>query len=164
MYISDDFRERAKNVRLIAMDVDGVMTGSEIIYTGTGEELKIFNVKDGLGISMAIREGYQMAIVTGRISPIVDKRAGELSIHHVIQAQKNKMRGIEMLVEKTGIPPEEMAYIGDDLPDMSAMTIVGLAACPADAVDDVKKLCHYICEKPGGKGAVREFIEAVLNA
>ena len=157
-------QERAKRIRLVALDVDGVLTNGEIIYTSAGDEIKAFNVKDGLGVTLAIRGGLEVAIITARQSPMTERRAAELGIRHLLQGQKDKRAGLYELTEKLNIPAEAMAYMGDDLPDLPALQTVGLAACPADAVASVKEACHWVSACDGGRGAVRELMELILSA
>lgn len=160
--MSEAIKQKMSTLRLVALDVDGVMTDGKITYTSSGEELKSFNVKDGLGISLLVRAGIQMAIITARESDIVKRRAAELGIQHVLQGQKNKRVGIEKVSIMSGVPIKSMAYMGDDIPDIDVMKIVGLATCPNDAVDAVKRSCHWISSKKGGEGAIRELAEAIL--
>ena len=155
---------RARQIQLVAMDVDGVLTTGEITYTSSGEEIKAFNVKDGLGISLAHRAGLKTAIITARQSPMVDRRARELAITDTLQHQKDKRAGVELLAEKYGLGLHEIAYMGDDLPDLTALEVVGLACCPADAVALVQQACHFVSQHGGGRGAVRELIDMILVA
>ncbi len=159
-----DVLERARRVQLLAMDVDGVLTNGEIAYTSSGEEIKVFNVKDGLGITLAKRAGLKTAIITARQSPMVARRAEELGIDHLYQLAKNKLNPLFELTESLGLSLDEVAYVGDDLPDIPALEAVGLACCPADAVTKVQSLCHLITRREGGKGAIREIVDLILQA
>lgn len=154
--------ERMRQIRLIALDVDGVLTRGDIIYTSGGEEIKVFNAKDGLGISLAIRNNLPIALITARESTIVTRRAEELCIPYVRQGAKNKLAALEALLAELSISPEHVAYMGDDLPDIPALKAVGLACCPQDAVDAVKEACTWISTKNGGCGAVRELIDLLV--
>jgi 3-deoxy-D-manno-octulosonate 8-phosphate phosphatase (KDO 8-P phosphatase) len=156
--------KRAAAIQLVIMDVDGVLTDGKITYTSADEEIKNFNVKDGLGISLAIREGIQFGIITARESVMVQRRAEDLAIQHVIQKTRTKLPALETLVQKLGLSFEQVAYIGDDIPDMPPMERVGLACCPADAAGPVKAMTHLVSNHRGGEGAVREVLEFILEA
>lgn len=150
-------------IKLIAMDVDGTLTDGKIYIGAKGEVMKAFNVKDGQGISMLRKAGVLTAIITARQSEIVDARAAELHIDDVCQKVLDKKEAIYGLGQKYGINPEEMVYIGDDIPDISAMECVGVSMCPADAVAKVKKAADYIMPSNGGEGAVRDAAEWILR-
>lgn len=160
----DNIKLKAAQIKLVAFDVDGVLTNGEIIYTDKGEELKIFNVKDGHGIFSLSKKGYITAIITARTSPIVDKRAKDLDITHVYQGIKNKIVAIQELMNIYKLDYSQVAYIGDDIPDICILEKAGVSFCPNDAVDEVKKICHYVLSKQGGKGAVREMTDFLLSA
>ena len=151
------------NIRLVAFDVDGVMTNGDIIYGESGEELKIFNAKDGHGVFMLSVKGFITAIITARQSPVVDRRAKDLNIPHVYQGAKNKLAALEELTDKYSIDLSQVAYIGDDMPDICILEKAGLAFCPSDAVEKVKDVCHFISSKEGGRGAVREICDFILE-
>lgn len=155
---------KAHAIKLLAMDVDGVMTNGDVIYTDAGHEIKVFNVKDGHGIAMYRRHGGQVALITGRNSTITQRRAEELGIPYVFQGVKTKLPVLRELITTLGLQLGEVAYIGDDTPDIPILEAVGLAACPADAVEKVKRVCHYTTQAPGGRGAVREVIDILLGA
>lgn len=157
-------KEKLSSIKLVAFDVDGVLTNGEIIYTEKGEEIKAFNAKDGQGINLLVKQGYITAIITARQTPIVDKRAKDLEIPEVYQGAKNKFEVIKLLMDKYNLKLSEIAYVGDDLPDVCVLEKVGLACCPSDAVDEVKKICHFVSEKQGGKGAVREIADLIRSA
>lgn len=150
-------------IKLLAMDVDGVLTRGDIIYTESGEELKIFNVKDGQGLSLLTQAQFPVAWITARKSAIVERRGKELGIPYVFQAAKPKLPKLEALAQQLGLTLDQVAYIGDDIPDMPILQCVGLALCPADAVEWVKQVCHYSTNAPGGMGAVREIIDLLLH-
>lgn len=156
--------KRAAAIQLVVLDIDGVLTDGKITYTSADEEIKSFNVKDGLGISLAVREGIQFGIITARESVMVQRRAADLAIRHVIQKTKTKLPAFEALVQKLGLSFEQVAYIGDDIPDMPSMERAGLACCPADAAGAVKAIAHLVSNHRGGEGAVREILEFVLEA
>ena len=158
-----NLEEQIAKIKLIAFDVDGVLTNGEIIYTDSGEEIKIFNAKDGHGMTMFNRKGFITAIITARKSSIVDKRAKDLEITHVFQGSKNKLNSLRELMEKYNLDYSEIAYVGDDMPDICVLEKVGLAFCPADAAEEVRQICHFISSKEGGKGAVREISDFILS-
>ena len=156
--------KRAAAIRLIVMDVDGVLTDSRIVYDSEGAEVKAFHVKDGLGISLGVRAGLQFAIITARESTMVQRRAQELNIEFVIQNTRTKLPALERLVAELGIDLSEVAYIGDDLPDLPCLQKVGLPACPADAAIEVRQVACLVSNFAGGYGAVREIIEFILES
>lgn len=155
---------RASQVRLIAFDIDGVMTDGGLHYTDDGHELKTFNVQDGLGIKLMQRAGIEIAIITGRNSPVVSCRANDLGITHVFQGVGNKQEVMERLLEKLELSWDESAFMGDDLIDLRTLARVGFAIAPANARPIVKPHVHLVTETAGGKGAVREAIEYILEA
>jgi len=160
----DNLKLKASQIKLVAFDVDGVLTSGEIIYTDKGEELKIFNVKDGHGMFSLSKKGFITAIITARASSIIEKRAKDLNITHVYQGAKNKIIAMQELMNIYKLDYSQVAYIGDDMPDICILEKAGLAFCPNDAMDEVKKICHYVLSKPGGKGAVREMTDFILSA
>ena len=156
--------ERARKTRLLIMDVDGVLTDGRIIQDGHGHELKVFDVKDGHGIVMAHRAKLRTALISGRESETITRRAVELGIELVFQKIWNKLEVYEKILVDTKLTHDEVAYIGDDLIDIPLLRRVGLAVAVADAVDEVKAAAHLITQRPGGQGAVREVIELILRA
>lgn len=156
-----EIQKRAQKIKLVAFDVDGVLTNGDITYTDKGEELKTFNAKDGQGIAMLNHDGYSTAIITARTSPIVERRAKDIGIEYVYQGSKNKKLAMADLVNKLGLEPSQIAYVGDDLPDICVLKEVGLACCPNDAVEEVQAVCHFKSSKNGGKGAVREIANLI---
>jgi 3-deoxy-D-manno-octulosonate 8-phosphate phosphatase (KDO 8-P phosphatase) len=156
--------ERARKTRLLMMDVDGVLTDGRIIQDSHGQELKVFDVKDGHGIVMAHRAKLQTALISGRESETTVRRAQELGIALVFQKTWNKLEVYERILADTKYTPDEVAYVGDDLVDIPLLRRVGLAVAVADAVDEVKATAHLITQRPGGRGAVREVIELILRA
>ncbi len=161
---SEDAYERAKKIKLVVFDVDGVMTDGRIVLDENGTESKFFNVRDGHGIKMLTRAGIQSAIVTGRSSKVVEYRGKELCIQHIRQGALNKAEVMGLLLKETGVWPEEAAFMGDDLVDIPAMKMAGLAAAPADSVTEVIEYAHIITDLAGGRGAVRELCEFILKA
>ena len=159
-----DATTRATRIKLVAFDIDGVMTDGGLHYTDDGGELKTFNVQDGLGLKFLQRTGFEVAIVTGRTSGVVAARAADLGIEHVYQGVANKRAAVGGLLEKLGMDWSACAFMGDDVIDLPAMTPCGLAIAPANARPIVKERVHAITEASGGHGAVREAIEFILNA
>ena len=154
----------AKKIKLVCLDVDGVLTDGSIIISGQGELFKQFYVRDGLGIKFLQDCGIQVAICTGRQSDIVIERAKELGITLLMQGQKDKREGLAEICRKAGVSPEETAYMGDDIPDYEVMRACGLPCCPADAAEEIKRISCYISDRCGGMGCVRDVIEQVMRA
>ena len=150
-------------IKLIVLDVDGCLSDGKITYTADGVESKSFNVKDGLGITTWIRMSNQVAIITGRESKIVEKRAKELGIQHLFQGVKNKKEVLEGLLESLNIKSYETAAIGDDLNDYEMLEFVGKSFTPNDGVDDIKKIVDKTLSHKGGDGAVREMIDFLVD-
>jgi 3-deoxy-D-manno-octulosonate 8-phosphate phosphatase, yrbI family len=150
-------------IRCLVLDVDGVLTKGDITYTSSGEELKTFHAKDGMGLAIAHSMGLQTAIITGRTSPIVERRAKELNISHIQMGSHNKSVGLQVVLDTLQLEAHEVAYMGDDLNDLGVMSRVGLAMTPQDGVAEIKDIAHYICQANGGEGAVREAVEYILK-
>ena len=149
-------------IKLLVMDVDGTLTDGKIYMGENGEVMKAFNVKDGYAIAHMLPEmGIIPVIITGRKSKIVENRAKELGITELYQRVGNKLAQLKIVAEKYNATPEEIAYIGDDLNDLACIEYCGLTACPADAVEKVKKTVNLVCNKKAGEGAVRDFIENI---
>ncbi|TCK06648.1 KdsC family phosphatase [Phorcysia thermohydrogeniphila] len=151
-------------VKLIVLDVDGVLTDGSIVYDSEGREYKSFNVKDGYGIVTAIKRGIKVVVISGRNSPIVDRRCKELGITEVFQGVSDKLKVYEKIKEKYGLDDFEIAAMGDDIPDIPILEKAGFSGAPADAVPEVKKVVNLVTTLPGGKGAVREFIDYLLKS
>lgn len=160
----DEFIEAAKAIRLLALDVDGVLTDGTIYIAADGECFKGFNAKDGMGISCALRNGLDVAIITGRKSEIIHRRAEELGITTIIEGAKDKREALRSLRRLRGLSVEEVAYVGDDLNDLPAFAESGLTFAPDDAAEDVYDAADIGLDNPGGRGAVREAIEYILAA
>jgi 3-deoxy-D-manno-octulosonate 8-phosphate phosphatase (KDO 8-P phosphatase) len=158
-----DLKQRAARIRLILMDVDGTLTDGTITVLPDGEELKSYHVRDGMGILMAQLVGIDTGIITGKTSRALEKRASRLKIKHLYQGILDKGAVLQKILSETGLSAEDVAYIGDDLGDLSVIKSVGLSAAVADAHDLVKKHSHMVCSFRGGSGAVREFIEFILE-
>ena len=150
-------------IRILVMDVDGTLTDGKIYIGSDGEMLKAFNVKDGLGISKLRTNNIIPAIITGRKSEILKRRSEELKIEELYQGEENKIGKLKELVERYKCSLSEVAYIGDDENDLQCIKVCGLSGCPADAVESVKEAVDVVCTKDGGQGAVREFIEYILE-
>lgn len=162
--MENKLKEKLEKIKILAMDVDGTLTDGRVYYSKNGEELKAFSIRDGLGIEILQKNGISTAIVTSESSQIISSRATRLKIKHVILGSKNKKKDLLNLAEEIGINIDEIAFIGDDLNDIPAIEVVGVSACPSNSVKYVKEKVDYICKNEGGNGAVREFIELILEA
>jgi 3-deoxy-D-manno-octulosonate 8-phosphate phosphatase (KDO 8-P phosphatase) len=160
---STDLAARAARVRLLLLDVDGVLTDGRIVYADDGTELKRFHVRDGSGLKFWRQTGKRAAIVSGRQSPAVDRRAAELGVAPVLQAQADKLPAFERVLAELGLAPDEVCAVGDDLPDLPVLTRAGLAVAVADACPEVREAAHYVTAVPGGAGAVRDAVEWLLK-
>ena len=156
--------ERLKRIRLLLLDVDGVMTDGRIIFDSNGVESKFFNVKDGHGIKMLQRAGIEVGIISGRQSTVVANRAAELGIERVFQKAIDKLSPYNQILTDTGLSDKEVAFIGDDIIDIPVLRRVGFAAAPADAVEEVIPFVHFVTRNRGGWGAVREVSDLLLKA
>jgi 3-deoxy-D-manno-octulosonate 8-phosphate phosphatase (KDO 8-P phosphatase) len=156
-------QQRCAAVALLVADVDGVLTDGGIVHGGGGLELKAFHVRDGSGLKLWHQAGKRTALLTGRSSAAVDVRAAELGIEYVTQGASAKLPAYRELLERTGARPEEVCYVGDDLPDLPPLLRCGLAVAVADACAEVRADAHYVTLAPGGRGAVREAVELILR-
>jgi 3-deoxy-D-manno-octulosonate 8-phosphate phosphatase (KDO 8-P phosphatase) len=154
----------ARNINFVIFDVDGVLTDGGIIIDNKGNELKCFHVRDGHGIKMLIRNGINVALITGRSSKIVEKRASELGITEVFQKCFNKRKAYEQLAKKYSLDDHEVAYVGDDIVDIPLLQRVGLPVVVADADEEVKASALMVTDNGGGKGAAREVCDFILKA
>lgn len=171
---SPDVLARARKIKLFLMDVDGTLTDggvcliSTTVTDGSGDpvvsEMKVFNAQDGQGLSLAHTMGIQTGFITGRSSPAVARRAKELKVSFVYLGQAKKTEAFEECMQKAGVTEEEVAYMGDDLPDIPLARRAGLAVCVADGVPELKAVCHFTTRKLAGRGAAREVIELILKA
>lgn len=152
-----------EKIKLIVLDVDGTLTDGGIYYDSQGNEIKRFDVKDGLGIKVALEAGIAFAIITGRESSMVSRRAKELGIQHVQSGVQRKYPALLNLLEDLQLHKEEVGYIGDDWNDLKCMWELGFAGCPADAPKEIKESCDYVSECVGGHGAVRDCLEFLLK-
>lgn len=155
---------RAAAVRLLVLDVDGVLTDGRLYFDADGEAFKVFDVRDGHGIKLLREAGIEVAILSARRSPIVERRARELGIAQVIQGAADKGAALAGLLRALQVSPDQCAYVGDDWPDLPALAQAGFAATVADAVPEVRRAAHWASSAAGGRGAVRELAEFILRA
>ncbi len=160
---SIDLKNRANKIKLVAFDVDGVMTDGSLTFDENGVEYKTFNAKDGQGIVMLTKAGIKTAIITARDNGTVKHRFEVLGMTKLYMGQKNKIVAMKELLYDYNLDFSQVAYMGDDLPDLCVLKEVGLACCPNDAVDEVKEVCHFISSKGGGKGAIRELTDFIFK-
>ncbi len=151
------------DIKLLALDIDGVLTDGTIVVNGDGSESKFFNVQDGHGIRLWLRAGLKMAFFSGRVSQPTEIRAKQFGVEYVFQDCHEKLPILEKFLQQQGLSPKEVAYIGDDLPDLPVIRYVGFGVAVANAVDEVKKDADLVTTRPGGAGAVREVIEYILK-
>jgi 3-deoxy-D-manno-octulosonate 8-phosphate phosphatase (KDO 8-P phosphatase) len=166
-YLADvpaDLLARAAKIRLAAFDVDGTLTDGRLLYTESGHETKVFHVHDGLGLKRLQAHGVEVAIVSARISHPVALRAEELDIAHVYQGQHDKRECLQQIIEALNLQPEQVAFVGDDLPDIPAMRVAGLAIAVANAHPWVIEQAHWQTRLSGGLGAAREVCDLILHA
>lgn len=154
----------ASRIRLLALDVDGVLTNGDLVYGPDGEILKTFNVKDGHGLRRLVMSGIEVCIITARKTQALETRVQDLGIKYCFQGIKDKLAVLDEVLEREKLTYPQVAYMGDDEPDMPILRRVGLSACPLDAWDKVVDICTWRSSRKGGKGAVREFCEFILSA
>jgi 3-deoxy-D-manno-octulosonate 8-phosphate phosphatase (KDO 8-P phosphatase) len=162
--ISRNVLNRARKIRVILMDVDGVMTRGDIVYDSNGLEIKHFNAHDGLGIKMARLAGLKTGIISSRESGTIRVRAAELKMDHLYLGRDDKLRAFQELQEILKLTPEEFCFIGDDLPDIPVLQVVGLGIAVKNASELTKKNAHFVTHSRGGEGAIREVVEIILNS
>ncbi len=160
----EELFSRIRKIKFLILDVDGVLTNGGIILDNEGNEFKSFHVRDGHGIKMLIRQGINVAIITGRHSKVVERRSHELGIKEVYQKCYDKRVAYREIKNKYGLSDEEIAFVGDDIVDIPILVRAGFSAVVADAESDAKRFAHYITEKRGGHGAVREVTDLILKA
>ena len=163
-YASPDAPERARRVKLMLFDVDGVLTDGRLWYGAAGEEIKAFHAADGHGVKMLGESGVQLGLLSGRSSPAIAGRAAELGIGHVLLGVADKRRGFEALLGRLGLPAEAAGYMGDDLVDLPVLTRCGFACAPAEAPEEVRKRVHCVPAAPAGAGAARAVCEYIMRA
>lgn len=163
--VPTEVRHRLEPVRLLVLDVDGVLTDGGLTYSSQGQDIKTFSVRDGLGIRLLLEAGVQVAVISGRTSEAVAIRCAELGIRseYVILGSTDKVADLESLEERLDLVDLEVAAMGDDLPDLPLLERAVFTACPADAAPEVMAVCDLVCGASGGRGAVREFIELILK-
>lgn len=159
----DQLEARARNLRLLLLDVDGVLTDGTIAVDGAGTEFKAFSIRDGAAILWAQKAGLEVGLLSGRASEATARRAAELQISLVLQGVADKRAAYLQLVTAQGLKDEQVAYMGDDLIDLPVLRRVGLSAAPRDACEDVRQRVHYVTQTVAGHGAVRDFIELILR-
>lgn len=154
---------KAKDIKLLLLDVDGVLTDGNLIYSHEGKESKSFNTQDGFGLRMIQDAGIDVGIITARSSEALERRAQDLKISHIYQGAANKLEAYKEIIKATGMKPYQIAYMGDDWLDIVLLKRVGLAVAPANAVTEVKEMVHYTTSQSGGHGAVRELCDLILE-
>ncbi len=162
--LQDNLRQRAQRLKWILLDVDGVLTQGTLVYSPEGEMTKHFHVRDGLALKLAQRCGLRVGLLSGRESPALSKRASELKLDEVMVGRDNKDLTFTTFLSTHHLTDRQVAYIGDDLPDLPVLLRVGLSFAPADAAREVRERVHHVLETPGGHGAAREMIELLLRA
>ena len=163
--MNDKLAEKAKKIKLLLTDCDGVLTDGGVYYGENGEVLKKFNIRDGMGVERLRKlVNVETGIITGEVSPSVKTRAEKLNITELHLGIKHKPSVLQAILKRRNLQADEVAYIGDDTNDVEIMKLVGLSACPADAMIFTKNKAHYICENKGGEGAFREFAELIIQA
>lgn len=160
--LSEELKERFAAISMLALDVDGILTDSRVTYDSAGQEQKSFNIKDGLGIKLAQKAGIKVAIITGRVSPMVERRSEELGLDYVIQGREDKGTALKELSTESGIALENIAYAGDDLPDFQALKTAGIGITVADAHPEIIAIADWVTPLAGGCGAVRQICDALL--
>ncbi len=161
--MNENYKKILHRINTFVFDVDGVLTDGTVTVTNNGALLRTMNVKDGYALKTAVKTGYRIAIITGGVNQGVQKRLQDLGITDIYMGAHQKTEPLQDFLSRYGIPADEVAYMGDDLPDVLPMQLVGLAACPQDAVQEVKAIAQYVSHKKGGRGAARDLIEQVLK-
>jgi len=151
-------------IKAVLMDVDGVMTNGKLHYSARGEEIKSFDVKDGLGLQLLLNAKILVGIISGRNSAALERRIKDLGIQHVYVGSSNKEKDFQKFLETTGLRRDEVAYIGDDLPDLPVIMTCGFSACPNDACSEILNAVDHVSSKRGGDGVVREIAELILRS
>jgi|GEM_PF-15476 len=162
-YLTPMFLEKLKHIKAFILDVDGVMTNGMLLVTESGEFLRQFNIKDGYALQLAVKRGFKIAVVSGARSKGVEHRLRGLGIKDIYLGLDSKTAAYNEFIEKNALLPEQVLFMGDDIPDLELMKMAGLAVCPADAVEEIKAVAHYISPKNGGDSCVRDIIEKVLK-
>ncbi|HAG93384.1 MAG: hypothetical protein CMK83_14400 [Pseudomonadales bacterium] len=161
--MTEALHSKARAIKLVAFDIDGIMTDGRLYFTSLGDEIKAFNVKDGLGLKLLRDSGVEVAIITGRTSELVNRRARDLKIDKLIQGREDKKAALQELMAQENLSAEQVAYMGDDLPDLGAIRAAGLGVTVADAMPVIKQYADIITAAKGGDGAVREFCDWLMQ-
>jgi 3-deoxy-D-manno-octulosonate 8-phosphate phosphatase (KDO 8-P phosphatase) len=161
--MNENILTRLSRIRLVALDVDGVLTDGKLFILTDGQALRGFHIKDGYAIQLAIKKGLEIAIISGSGDDAVFSRFNKLGVRHIFLGVQDKKNTLQTLLEKNGVSAAEVLFMGDDVPDVAVMQSVGLSACPADAANDVRQMADYISPLDGGTGCVREVLEKILK-
>jgi 3-deoxy-D-manno-octulosonate 8-phosphate phosphatase (KDO 8-P phosphatase) len=159
----ENFKQKLVKVKAVILDVDGVLTDGSVILMSDGEQLRTMNIKDGYALQLAVKKGLHVAIISGGRSELVRKRLHGLGVTDVYLGCADKLDAYNELLSVYGIDHDEVMYMGDDMPDYDVMRRVGVPVCPADAAPEIKNLCLYVSNIPGGRGAVRDVLEQLLK-
>ena len=160
----NEWEKTLKNVTTFIFDYDGVMTDGTVYMDSNGDPLRTSNVKDGYALQLASKLGYHLAVISGAVVTNITKRLNALGVRDVFTGIPDKVAKLEEYMEQNGLTPEQIVYVGDDIPDLPVMQRVGVPACPADAAAEIQQICKYISDCPGGRGCVRDIIEQTLKA
>lgn len=158
-----NYKTKLAHIELFAFDYDGVFTDGIVLLMPDGSQVRQASTRDGFAIQWAVKQGLKLALLTGGHEKSVATRLNKLGVEEVLLGCEDKLVSLKSLCEKLQIPLDKVAYMGDDIPDLVAMKEVGLAACPEDAVEEVRNVAHYISPKPGGKGCVRDLLEQAMR-
>jgi 3-deoxy-D-manno-octulosonate 8-phosphate phosphatase (KDO 8-P phosphatase) len=164
MQISEAILSKARNIRMVLLDVDGVMTDGRVLLLPDGQEVKFFSIHDGFGIVCAMKAGIRIGIISGRSSPSLKIRCQELNIEDVYMEKMDKLPVLEQIIKERNLSYDQIAFIGDDVPDLPVLQKVGLSVAPGNAHESVKSRVDLVLSKSGGDGAVREFLDLLLQA
>jgi 3-deoxy-D-manno-octulosonate 8-phosphate phosphatase (KDO 8-P phosphatase) len=159
-----DLLQRASRVRLLVLDVDGVLTDGTLYFSATGEEIKAFNIQDGLGVKLLRASGVEVAIISGRRSAALERRAENLGVNRLLQGIEDKLAAFTELADALGLTPDRIGCVGDDLPDLPLLRRCALSVAVPEAAQRVREAAHYVTRARGGRGAVREVCELILEA
>jgi len=158
------FLQKLKRINTLIFDIDGVLTNGDILASDSGEYLRTFNIKDGYALQLAVKRGYQVCVISGGQGLSMQKRFEGLGLKEIFLGISDKVSVYETLVDKYGLDHEQILYMGDDIPDVNVMKLVGLPTCPSDAVPEIKAISQYISPNAGGRAAVRDIIEKVMRS
>jgi 3-deoxy-D-manno-octulosonate 8-phosphate phosphatase (KDO 8-P phosphatase) len=164
MNLAPELIERMKRIKMILLDVDGVLTDGGIILGNEGEEIKKFDIQDGMGVTLARMAGMKVGIITGRQSSLVERRAKELNMDVVMQGFFHKLPAYQEILRSYPFEENEICYMGDDFLDLEVLERVGLAVTPANGRPQIKAMAHFVTQASGGKGAVRELVDTIITA